>query len=171
MPKSFIILGICRSGTSLVAKGLNAVISLGNNFYPANRFNPAGYYEDIDIMKLNHDILESAGGTWKVVPNYENILAQKDKFSGKIQDIIKEKFAGCNIFGIKNPFMTLTIDLWMPFLPHPHIIAMFREPIDVANSIIRMEGGNFEDIIKVVKIYNERLLDFLRRNYENISII
>jgi hypothetical protein len=166
--KSFIILGMGRSATSLVAKGLNSIINMGDNFYPANFGNPEGYYEDMDIMALNESILQQAGGSWKNVPDHNSILEQKDKFSNKIENLINEKFSHSALWGIKDPRLTLTIDLWLPFLPNPHFISIFRNPVDVANSLIKRDGNMFIDVgetYKLAEIYNKRLLDFLIITY------
>src|SRR5688572_24232416 len=49
--KIFLVLGIARSGTSVIAKALNVLgIDLGINLNPSNKWNPKGFWEDIDIV-------------------------------------------------------------------------------------------------------------------------
>ena len=46
----FIVLGVGRSGTSAIARGLKALgIDLGNMLRPAADANPKGFWEDAEI--------------------------------------------------------------------------------------------------------------------------
>jgi len=164
-PKTIVILGMHRSATSLVAKGLSNVMSMGGNFLAAHpRANPEGFFEDMDFVNLNHEILKTAGGSWFDPPTEQAIMETQPLFDSRIQSLLKQKET--KIFGWKDPRTTLTIRLYMPHLINPHFIACFRDPEDVAQSLIR-RGDSFtlEKGIRLAKLYNERLLRFLSEHH------
>lgn len=85
--KEVIILGMHRSGTSMVAGVLSRVgINMGKVMLGKTPSNPLGHFEDEDFYNLNRKILEFAGGNWRNPPNEEDILVQKDKFKKEIVD-------------------------------------------------------------------------------------
>ena len=58
--KNVIILGSGRSGTSMVAGTLaKAGYYMGEQLLPANKANPKGFFEDIEVNAINEDILSS----------------------------------------------------------------------------------------------------------------
>ncbi|MCZ7545119.1 MAG: hypothetical protein M5R40_17055 [Anaerolineae bacterium] len=74
-----IISGMHRSGTSLMGQLLHAVgIDMGtpDTFFPADRWNPDGYYEQRDIIRVNKALVR--GPFWKFayfrLPSTETIL-------------------------------------------------------------------------------------------------
>ena len=165
--RTYIILGMGRSGTSFLAKALkDQGVNIGNNFW--GRENPNGGFEDWDFVKLNRDIITEAGGAWGIgaIPvSEELILSQKDKFKKRIIDIIQKKKS--DKWGWKDPKTTLTIRLFMPHIlevdDDPFIYACFRRPEKVAYSLFRRSGNEYDKTrgIKVAKEYNRRLLKFL----------
>ena len=64
-------------------------------------------------------------------------------------------------YGWKDPRTTLTIRLYLPYLENPHFISCFREPDEVAKSLVAVGGFTLESAKKLTKIYNQRLLKFL----------
>ena len=54
-----VILGMHRSGTSAITRGLQVMgVSLGNNLMPPMEdVNAKGFWEDIDLVALNVEIL------------------------------------------------------------------------------------------------------------------
>ena len=55
--KVVVVVGAGRSGTSTITRGLSALgIELGNNLKPGSAKNPKGFFEDLDILKINRDI-------------------------------------------------------------------------------------------------------------------
>ena len=83
--KTFVILGMHRSATSLVAKGLNNVIYLGedDDMLPPQEDNPEGFYENNKFIDLNNEIISAAGGNWLEPPSEKAILSVKDEFTPK----------------------------------------------------------------------------------------
>lgn len=159
--KTFIVLGMHRSATSLVAGGIEemGVDVGGNKVLLANEHNPAGYFENIDFILLNDRILSSAGGDWKNPPSHESILSVKKEYEEEIKFTIKKNEA--EVWGWKDPRTVLTIDLYLPHLENPFFLTCFRSPLKVAQSLKKRDGMPIEDGIKLAELYNNRLLNFL----------
>src|SRR5262245_16127045 len=68
---AIVVLGMHRSGTSLVA---NLFAALGywpgpdRQMMPANRYNAKGYWERLDVASINDSILRELGGDWMWAP-------------------------------------------------------------------------------------------------------
>ena len=70
-PRVVCVLGMHRSGTSLLTRVLNLLgVGLGpeGHLMPADKFNPKGFWEHHGIVNLNDEILETLGGTWRFLP-------------------------------------------------------------------------------------------------------
>lgn len=66
--KVLVVMGMHRSGTSALAKGLEVFgADLGANLMPATQANPKGYHEDLDVWPLNSALLESTGCAWQSI--------------------------------------------------------------------------------------------------------
>ena len=159
--KTFIILGMHRSATSLVSLGLlKSGIRMGDAVLGSNESNPYGHWEDIDFVHFNDKLLAAAGGSWDKPPSELSILDLRGAYDKEIQNLIKAKEKN-PFWGWKDPRTTLTINLYLPYLTNPHFIACYRKPIEVARSLQRRDGTKIEDGIKLAHTYNRRLNRFL----------
>jgi len=167
--KTFVILGMHRSATSLVAKGLNTIVHLGDeeNMLPSAPDNPEGFYENTRFLELNDEILHKAGGNWLEPPAEEKIIEQMPFFRSRIETLIKEESAGHSIWGWKDPRTSLTIRLFHPYLTNPHYIACFRTPEDVAKSLKTRNGYSLFKGINCTLEYNHRIIKFLSEVHLN----
>src|SRR5215510_8648831 len=60
-----VVLGMHRSGTSLLANLLTALgVDLGGNLLPADANNQAGYWEQQEIYHTQDALLEQLSGNW-----------------------------------------------------------------------------------------------------------
>jgi hypothetical protein len=67
--KTIIILGMHRSGTSMVAGLLAKMgINMGDDLLGRSPSNPFGHFEDWDFVNLNDSILSKAKGSWDKLP-------------------------------------------------------------------------------------------------------
>jgi len=165
--KCFIYLGMHRTGSSLIAKGLNSVIDMGIEDLNKNEGNPEGYYENWVFTKINDMVLIAAGGSWDNPPSDEAIMEV-----GKSQDVqvamrtAVEKYSdGRILWGFKDPRTTLTIKLWLPHIKNPHFVCCTREPEKVAWSLNKRDGTPFDKCLSLCQIYNRRMVKFLVEQY------
>ena len=160
--KTFIVLGMHRSATSLVGMGLaKSNVHIGETLLAPTEHNPYGHWEDVDFVRANNEILRAAGGSWDNPPPEEAIIAVGKRNAHQIAKFIMKKSHGKELWGWKDPRTTLTIRCYLPYLENPHFIACFREPMEVAKSLQRREGGEIEKWLELAGIYNDRLLEFL----------
>lgn len=177
--KTFVVLGMHRSGTSLLAKALHTFnndpkVSMGATMLEdalenaeelglANASNPQGHFEDDEFMQLNERILAAAGGSWFKPPTREEIVSVSAQFSDDIKALVKKRSSA--IWGWKDPRSCLTLDLFHPHLDNPHYICMFRDPEDVADSLVRRDKdtiGMYKEYgVNLAKEYNRRILQFI----------
>ncbi|HEC68495.1 MAG TPA: glycosyltransferase [Candidatus Desulfofervidus auxilii] len=161
--KSIIVLGMHRSGTSMTAGVLHRLgVNMGKNLMKGNWANPLGYFENLEFVRLNDRILQAAGGSWNDPPGREKILAQKEKFSSEIYNLIQKEKS--EIWGWKDPRTTLTIELFLPYLENPYFLICYRNPLSIAESLKRRDGTSIEFGLKLTGIYNQRIVDFLEKH-------
>ena len=137
-----IILGMHRSGTSAVSRLINM---MGTYLGPeekrmaAQPDNPKGFWERSDVMRLNNEILHAAGGSWDQVSqiNLKSISGpDKEQFGGRISDILLEMDAH-RPWSLKDPRMCLTLPVWRSHLEIPVFLFVFRNPVQVAQSLAK----------------------------------
>jgi hypothetical protein len=163
----FVVLGMHRTATSLLTKGLFKVkVNIGSNVLSADSGNPHGYWEDTDFLYLNKMILAEAGGNWYDVPSEENILkvGNRADVKGRIKKLVNEKYAKNNLWGFKDPRTILTIKVIRPHLKKHSFFVAFRSPLEIAKSLYTRNPqiGDMAGHIKLANTYNKRLLDFLQ---------
>lgn len=165
MSRCFVVLGMHRSATSLIAKGLHmAGVFMGKNFLQADSGNPQGYFEDSDFVNVNKWLLTKAGGDWYNVPKEEAIrkLGEDRWVRREISTLVRSRSASHKLWGWKDPRTVLTIKLFLPYLPEHFFFVAFRKPEDCAGSMARRDGTVGQNNLVVVHEYNRRLMDFLR---------
>lgn len=161
--KAFIVLGMHRSATSLVAGALrNFGVDMGKELLGGSTSKISPHFEDMDFLRLNEQILHTAGGSWRNPPSEKRILALRKKFAPEIKKLVEGK---SGLWGWKDPRTTLTIKLYLPYLKNPHFICCFRNPLEVAKSLYRRQKMPIKEGLKLAKIYNKRLLGFLNYYY------
>jgi len=164
--KTFIVLGMHRSATSLVSKGIHlAGVEMFQLNKAISRRSPHGIWEDKNIFTLNKNILEKAGGSWYDPPEESDIIEAGKQFAPKIKSIVKRRNALGKNWGWKEPRTTLTIKCYTPYLENPHYIACFRDPVEVAKSLNKRNGFSMEKGIELTRTYNQRLMEFLKWTY------
>jgi hypothetical protein len=163
--KTFVVLGMHRSATSLVSEGLErAGVCMGD----ANRSKV--HWEDMRFMRLNDRILKAAGGSWHNPPCEEAILCVRSDFVDELYDLVADEVhkavnGGYFLWGWKDPRTVLTAKLYAPLIPRPHWITVFRDPVEVAHSLQRRNKFPLEKGAKLAMEYNKRIIGFMEDWY------
>jgi len=159
-----IILGMHRSGTSVLARLLNM---MGAYFGPegistgANQENPKGFWERRDVRQLNDYVLNSVGCDWNKISDF-NIKDVPEEVINKF------KIEGAKIilemdshrpWMLKEPRLCLLFDLWKELLERPVCIHIYRNPIEVANSLYTRNGIPAHTGIALWEKYNISALE------------
>lgn len=159
--KTFIILGMHRSMTSLLSNALNDFgIRMGNYIIDPK---PYGIWEDRDFFTLNRRILHLAGGDWDDPPSREKILYAGESQKKVIKRVVNKNNRKGVYWGWKDPRTVLTIECYMPYLVNPIFYVCFRDPNEVAESLKRRNNFSIKKGVTLANEYNSRLLFFLNK--------
>lgn len=159
-PKTYMVLGMHKSGTSFIAKSLH---DQGINMGVPDSTKEETLYEHIDFNKLNVDILKRAGGSWDNPPSEVSIKRVmehsliKEKIS-KLINKLKEKF-----WGFKDPRTSLTAKGILPHLKDDvYLVCIFRRPEKAIASLQRQSKMSKAKCLSLYKEYNRRIVDTIR---------
>jgi len=166
--KTYVIMGMHRSGTSFLARCLQAAgVHIGDRLMGGAKGNPDGHFENMDFVELDRKIISAAGGTplsGAMPPDAQSILSTKPDFDDAISALVKNSVKPS--WGFKDPYSALTIPLIMPHILNedddPFIYVCFRKPKKVGESLQRRQDLNPVCGEHIAKEYNERILRFLR---------
>jgi len=169
LPKEIIILGMHRSGTSMLSGMLDRLgIAMGEDQPGRQVSNPMGHFEDGDLLSLNELILSQAGGSWDNPPTAAQIQNQAAPLDDRIQKIILDKRHANQDqhWGWKDPRTSLTIKLYLPYLRNPYIIWSQRDPDSISNSLRIRNKMPEHEANKLTEHYQRQIIDFLRDHPE-----
>ncbi len=139
---AIIVLGMHRSGTSALTRGLSALgVSLGDNLKPpVSGDNDKGFFEDWALSAINDEVLDLDHCRWDslLVPTAEN-AAQLNKLKLKAIAAIEAEFGESRYFAFKDPRTCRTLPFWKDVLDREGLrtfyIIAFRNPMAVASSL------------------------------------
>ena len=155
-PKTLIVLGMHRSGTSCITRILNQNgLSLGKDLIQADDGNPQGYWENLSVYWINERILKNSNGSWDNPP--KTVLANLYIQFEILRILYIRNWRNPHLI-IKDPRMVITWDIWKKYLNNYQILTVFRNPDSVAKSLNRRDGMIFEKGIKLWETYNEKIL-------------
>lgn len=149
----FAILGAGRSGSSLIARGLNALgVGFGNKLKPSNKlWNPKGFWEDVEIAKINRRAQDILYVNWMTLdpflfnnPRHQALI----RIKRSAIRLLKSRFATTQFWGFKDPSTARLLPLWQEVfedfnLAENYIITL-RNPLDSAHSSRRVVGNDIE---------------------------
>lgn len=142
--KLIVVLGMHRSGTSAITRALSVMgVELGDRLMPAAEGNnEKGFWEDMDINSLNDDMLHAIGNGWAHLTPIETKdldCLRENGFFLKAAQLLRQKTADTNIFGIKDPRLSRLLPFWREVFNHcgiqPHYLLALRNPLSVVKSL------------------------------------
>jgi len=168
--KTLMVLGMHRSGTSLLASWLASCgLHLGNTLAGANIGNTKGHFEDLESVHLHDKLLRLVNIYDGGLTNVENIHAlQENLVDDKIGCFLKAKQSNNNYWGWKDPRTCLFLKSYNKLIPNAKAIVIFREPLEVVDSIIRREEKKLAKRTLnrgIIKKYYYQLRYFLASKY------
>ena len=159
-----IVLGMHRSGTSLLTGSLEAAgLYLGevNNEAP---FNRKGNKENESIRELNDALLERNGAAWNRPPNGQAQWSGADEEGSR--SLISPYLAAKRPWGFKDPRTVWTVEGWLRLLPHARPVGVFRHPSLVVQSLTARSGELAVDADEALRLwcaYNSELIRLQRK--------
>jgi hypothetical protein len=147
-----VILGSGRCGTSMVTRMLSLCgLQIGpeSAMNGSDDSNPTGYWEHVEIDRLNHEILYHFGGAdalpadlpegWHKEKWLEPIALQAKVVLGRIA-------ADGEPWGWKDNNIGHTLPFWQSLVPNLKLVVCFRNPVDVCKSFDLMFANKRSDI-------------------------
>jgi hypothetical protein len=151
-----------RSGTSMVAKLLSqAGLYLGPDdvLMPPASENPEGFFEHLDFVSLNDEVLNEAGAGWDCPPPVTTDWADAafDRHRERARTLAAP-LAAQGVWGWKDPRTSLTIPFWESALGPLRTVLVVRNPLEVVTSLHRRNGFSIALSLTLWQIYAERVL-------------
>ncbi|WP_192561937.1 glycosyltransferase [Pseudomonas gozinkensis] len=141
--KIIIVLGMHRSGTSALTRGLSTMgVALSDDLHPAGPDNPTGFWEDSDVIAINNQILGllgSAHDRMGVIDANVFELPGIQEIYDAAKALVTQKTTSTSMWGIKDPRITRLLPFWQKLLNElgfeiGYVIAL-RNPLNVAASL------------------------------------
>ena len=171
-PRIVCVLGMHRSGTSLLTRLLNLLgVDLGpeEHLMAPNEYNSKGYWEHQPLTDLNDELLLRLGGSWHeppiFFPGWESAPTLSD-LRQRARALIREDFAAAELWGWKDPRMCLTLPFWQRLLPAMEYVICFRNPVDVARPLHHRDGCSFEKGVHLWLMHVKSALDHTAKGQE-----
>ena len=146
--RAIVVLGMHRSGTSVLTRGLQGLgVYLGDRFLGTRPDNPTGYWEDQGIVDLNERLLAALGLNWESI----SLIADSQWQRAEVQTLgdeaaayLQDRFLQYPLWGFKDPRTVRLLPFWRTVLQRlgvddQYIIAI-RTPLGVATSLLRRQN-------------------------------
>lgn len=148
LSRAVIVIGMHRSGTSALARGLQMLgVYLGNNFLDIRPDNPTGYWEDKNIYQLNERLLAALGLRWEEVALIDDTLWNKPQVEilrSEAVDYLRSQFVSHPLWGFKDPRTVRLLPFWQSALRRLDVdesyLVVIRNPRSVALSLLKRHG-------------------------------
>jgi hypothetical protein len=134
------ITGMHRSGTSMVTRLLkDCGLFLGAEGELAGPAldNSEGFWENLNFVGLNEDILARFGGSWDAPPAFPprwEFGPVVEPLLGRAGELVA-RFDSHRHWGWKDPRNSLTIPFWRRIIPTLKFVVCVRNPLEVAHSL------------------------------------
>ncbi len=165
-----------RSGTSAITGILSKLgVHLGDNLLRPSYDNPKGFFENVNILSKNEEILKSIDSSWDDIFFRPDLISSYviRKWSTEIKAIIENEFKYSPVFAIKDPRLCLLFPIYESVLQNMNvdikIILSWRNPFEIAYSLKNRDGFSMEKSLTLWSIYF-LLAEYYSRPYKRIFI-
>lgn len=146
--RAVLLLGMHRSGTSAIARGLAALsVYLGNDFLEAQPENPTGYWEDKGVVALNERLLQTLGLKWDETSLVDRRAFERRRVRALRHDAVRylnRTFASAPLWGFKDPRTIRVLPFWQRVLRDCKVedsyLVAIRNPRSVAASLFARQA-------------------------------
>lgn len=164
--QGIIILGMHRSGTSVVGGLMNAMgLNTGGPLIRPGNDNEKGFFERIDAVLQNDFLMNKQGvGYEHACHKYdakEGLRVMLSSHSGKegARALTFLNDPASYPWMLKDPRLCITLRTWLPVLNFfPAVLFIFRHPLDVAMSLHKREGFPINKGLRMWYVYNKQAL-------------
>ncbi|MFL9914526.1 hypothetical protein PQR75_03745 [Paraburkholderia fungorum] len=138
-----VVLGMHRSGTSVITRAMETMgAEFGGKLNPpAAEINEKGFFEDLDILAINVEVMKAAKAEWHSLELVDLSRIEKSDLTAlrtRAIEILREKCQS-KIFALKDPRISRLLPFWQPVFDAIRIrvayIVAIRNPISVSRSL------------------------------------
>ena len=157
------IAGMHRSGTSMVARLMHdcgVFLGPADELNPPAFDNPEGFWENLQFVRLNEDIIAEFGGKWDAPPAFQARWEVSSEL-GFLRERAGHLIAGFRQhkhWGWKDPRNSLTLPFWQQLIPDMKVVVCLRNPLEVAPSLFARGYSNGTSPFDLWLKYNRQLL-------------
>ena len=137
LPPCVVILGMHRSGTSLLAGSLEAAGLYLGEVKNESPYNRRGNKENVSIRALHNELLKASGAAWNHPPPGQIRWRPADEERGR--SLIRPYLEVGRPWGFKDPRTIWLVEGWLRLLPNVRMVGVFRHPSLVVRSIIALD--------------------------------
>lgn len=142
-----VILGMHRSGTSAVTRLVNmmgAFVGEEAELIGKNDENPKGFWERADVIRINDALLSTHQCQWYDLSKWplsgaEPYAAAPEAQDRQIRELV-EQLDMHEHWVMKDPRLCQTYSYWRAHLKQPFVIAVYRDPLEIALSLKKRNG-------------------------------
>ena len=164
-PPCVIVLGMHRSGTSLLTGSLEAAgLHLGEVNHAAP-FNRKGNKENESIRSLHDELLARSGAAWNRPPKRQVRWNPADE--KRARALVEPCFRAARPWGFKDPRTVWTVEGWLGLLPEVRMVGVFRHPSLAVRSLAARPGDlavGTHEALRLWCDYNAELVRLQRRH-------
>lgn len=158
MSRLILVLGMHRSGTSLIARSLQCLgVNLGERAEWTGPDNPSGFWEDQDILAIDDAVLARYGARWDTVSLDLSRPVVISDLSAMARRVLADKLDRYPIFGIKDPRMCRLLPFWKPVFKHLQcevaIVRVWRSTQEVVRSLVQRNHISPKDAFELVSAH------------------
>jgi len=177
MSKAIVVLGMHRSGTSLLAEAVcrwGAYAGRAKDLIQASRANPRGFWEFEPLVTFNDFLLASLDSDWSLPPPEEaeselEGRASETWFRNRASYLIRRMEAAGKPWFWKDPRLCILLPFWKQLLDATYVITI-RKPTDVALSLFKRNGMPISAALLLWQYYMLSLLKNLQDVRDKIFV-
>lgn len=167
--KAILVLGMHRSGTSVITRILNLLgAEVAKNLMPPTSENPSGYWESVRIARFNNKLLQLANSSWQDDNPIASEWFDSESTTSYVDEgihLLEEEFGQSEVFVLKCPRISILLPFWKEVLKKANVetyaLLVIRDPFAVAASLA---ARNAHDSMKPAAIaaFEKSILLWLR---------
>ncbi len=142
------VIGMHRSGTSAIAKGLECLgLNMGDALIAPGEDNPRGYWEDAEVLRINKEVLERLNIAWndtRIVPEALFLGTALKDLHDQAEKLLINRADQYTMWGFKDPRTLRVLPFWLHAAEQSGVNLQFvvalRHPYAVALSLQKRNG-------------------------------
>ncbi len=172
--KPVIVLGMHRSGTSLLAHLVHSAgVSAGDpkDLRPPSKANQDGFWEKQQVADFSDTLLKAAGASWVVPPRSPESVAALDKENNYVTEarrLIDSMSVTEQSWMWKDPKLSLLLPFWRNLLTDAVYVVAIRNPASISLSLKRRDGFPPSAAVLLWQVY---LISILRDLPRGASVL